>query len=275
MIKIILLGMLVAFQCFALSNEELRKNEEIKRLKAATVLNCTNARTNLENHISQISRECKKKEDCTSQYINLSSCAPPYALNKNYKPDEDKELLRLQSEARTLCKDELPQQPVCSPIAINPVCFEGKCVSKNQLPLVAPVITKQDIEMKFSHAIKRDGCAPDDSISWDFKIYNKKFSCSEADEKYPVIYVFISGDLPKLPLNSPAKRSAKIGDMGLSSTFCKEKRSCVSAEQTELEMKSLDTKGGKGSLILTLPDGRKIKAQFEFENCKDTQMMCG
>ena len=99
--------------------------------------------------------------------------------------------------------------------------------------------------------------------------------CDESRNSFPMIHSMISGELPTTPLKVSKKYSAKMGDMKTNSTFCKAEKSCVSSEQTDVEIKSLDKNKGTGSLILTLPDGRKIKSDFEFEDCKDQQMMCG
>ena len=276
MVKIIFLGVLVALQSFALSNEELRKNEEAKKkLLAESALHCGNARSDLETYIGQLPNACKKTEECSAHYIKVSSCESPITLNKTYKSEKDKKLLQLQNEVRQHCKEELLHQPICSAIAIIPVCYKGKCVPNSQVPIVAPVITEQDLKAKFKYAVKRDGCAPDDSPAWNFIFNNRKVSCDVSRRTYPMIFAMISGELPTIPMQSPKKYSAKMGDMKIHATYCKAEKSCVSGEQTDIEIKSLDANKGTGSLILTLPDGRKMETDFEFEDCKDQQMMCG
>lgn len=128
---------------------------------------------------------------------------------------------------------------------------------------------------QFRYAIKRESCAPNDSIAWDFTISSEQLTCADTKLSYPIISIHWSAYSPKLPLAKPIKAVGKTGDMDLQSGFCSKVKNCISPESTEIEIKSLDSKTGSGRFIITLPGGEKIESQFEIESCNDSMIPCG
>jgi hypothetical protein len=232
---------------------------------------CFSAKVKLENYINHQSKECKQDDECEAMHLHPDSCAQPYLLNKSYIAESDKELSRLQKEARSLCEEEFSMRPACVADSITPICYEGVCIRKSLRP---PEISSFALEGKFAYAMLRESCSPSDSSSWLIVVSNKKINCSD-ELKYPHISINWWDKRPPLPIKKKFKITGRNGPEFMMTSFCVEKGTCVPAVKLELEIKSLDDKNGKGSLKITLPEDRKIKSQFEIEFCHENSITCG
>lgn len=253
------------------TTDHIRRQAELKRLEQANAPTCHNQNTKLESHILKQPKNCHVDADCKIQYLHIDGCVPAYLINKEYVPDEDKELIRLQSEARKACKDEYSKRPPCSPQPVTPVCHQGGCIPKSWLPIE---VSKEAAATLLPFGRMGGGCAPHDEISWMMWFYPKAIACGSKESLYPMLTLNWWGNRPLLPAKSYIFDGKNKKDYQAS--FCPTIDGCVQVKDLRIEFERLDQTGAKGDYLLTFPDGRTMRSKFEINFCKSPNpVVCG